>query len=166
MSIIDDDIDQELLGEFLEEAIEGIDGASNLFIKLEQNPDDIEIIQAIFRPVHSVKGNSAFFNLIHTKKLAHSLENILDLLRKEAMGVNQTIINALFDGTDEVKRILERVKAGENEVSDEISFNELVAKLENLFKTEKENETNPGADSKAKSPLELPFMEQSKGSIP
>lgn len=142
MSNIDNDIDQELLLEFLEEAIEGIDTASSLFIQLEKNPDDIEIIQAIFRPVHSIKGNSAFFNLIHTKKLAHSLENVLDLLRKEAMGVSQTIINALLEGVDEVKRILERVKSGENEIHDETSFNALVQKLENLFKTEKETESN------------------------
>jgi len=142
MSTTDDDIDQELLAEFLEEAIEGIDGASNLFIQLEQNPDDMEIIQAIFRPIHSTKGNSAFFNLIYTKKLTHSLENVLDLLRKEAMGVSQTIINALLEGTDEVKRMLERVKSGDKEVSDESLFNELLARLENLFKTEKENESN------------------------
>lgn len=142
MSNIDNDIDQELLLEFLEESIEGINTASDLFVQLEQRPEDLDIIQAIFRPVHSIKGNSAFFNLIHTKKLAHSLENILDLLRKEAMGVNQTIINALLEGTDEVKRMLERVKVGEPEISDEPLFNALVNKLENLFQTEKENETN------------------------
>lgn len=141
MSDIDNDIDQELLNEFLEEAIEGIDTASDLFVQLEQNPDDIEIIQAIFRPVHSIKGNSAFFNLIHTKKLTHSMENVLDLLRKEALGVNQVIINALLEGVDEVKKMLERVKSGENEISDEVLFNALVTKLENLPKTEKENET-------------------------
>jgi len=147
MSIIDDnDIDQELLAEFLEESIEGLMLASDLFVKLEKSPDDIEIIQAIFRPVHSVKGNSAFFNLIHTKKLTHSLENILDLLRKGAMGVTQTIINALLEGTDEVNRMLERVKSGENEVSDEALFNVLMTKLENLLKTEKENESSLWGD--------------------
>lgn len=142
MSMIDNDIDKDLLLDFLEESLEGINTVSDLFVKLEKNPDDIEIIQAIFRPVHSIKGNSAFFNLIHTKKLAHSLENVLDLLRKEAMGVNQTITNALLEGTDEVKRILERVKSGEEEILDENYFNSLVQKLENLFRTEKETESN------------------------
>ena len=141
MSIIDNDIDQELLAEFLEESIEGLEKVSDLFIQLEQNPDDNEIIQAIFRPIHSVKGNSAFFNLIHTKKLTHSMENVLDLLRKEAMGVTQTIIDALLEGSDEVTRMLRRVKAGEDEVADESLFNELVTTLENLFKTEKETES-------------------------
>lgn len=142
MSNIDNDIDQDLLFDFLEESIEGIDVASSLFVQLEQNPENIEIIQAIFRPVHSIKGNSAFFNLIHTKKLAHSIENVLDLIRKEAMGINQTIINSLLEGVDEIKRILERVKSGEEEIVDENAFNELVVRLENLFKTEKETETD------------------------
>lgn len=142
MSMIDNDMDQELLIEFLEESIDGIDTASGLFVQLEQNPDDLEIIQAIFRPVHSIKGNSAFFNLINTKKLTHSMENVLDLLRKEAMSVNQTIIDALLEGTDEVKRILERVKSGNDEITDEEYFNSLVKKMETLFQSEKETEAN------------------------
>lgn len=147
MGVFDDnDIDQELLAEFLEESIEGLDLTSDLFVRLEQNPNDIEIIQAIFRPIHSVKGNSAFFNLIHTKKLTHSMENILDLLRKEAMRVSQTIIDTLLKGSDEVKLMLERVKSGQAEVSDEDAFNALVKKIENLVESEKETESNLWGD--------------------
>ncbi len=61
------DIDPELLAGFVDEALEGLATLDSLFVKLEAEPANLDIINAIFRPVHTVKGNSAFFGLMKVK---------------------------------------------------------------------------------------------------
>ena len=52
-------VDQELLVEFIDESSDTLSSLDALFIELEQTPGDTQIVNAIFRPVHSIKGNSA-----------------------------------------------------------------------------------------------------------
>ena len=85
MSQLDEGIDSALLAEFIDESVEGLEQVSDLFVELEADPDNMETIQAIFRPVHSIKGNAAYFGLMKTKTLAHEMETVLDLMRKSAL---------------------------------------------------------------------------------
>ena len=60
-------IPKELLVGFLEEAEESLAGAEPLFVQLEANPSDKNILDRIFRPLHSIKGNAAYFGLMRVK---------------------------------------------------------------------------------------------------
>ena len=75
------DIDLELFGDFVSESIEALEGTDALFVKLEDNPEDSETIDTIFRTMHSVKGNSSFLGLLHIQEFAHKLETYLDRVR-------------------------------------------------------------------------------------
>lgn len=123
------DIDPELLAEFVDEAQDGLGELDSLFVELEENPSDKNIIESIFRPVHTIKGNSAFFGLMKVKKLAHELETLLSLAKEEKLVPNKDIISLLLRGTDEIKAMLNRARGGGREVEDDHIFENLIQKV-------------------------------------
>lgn len=106
-------LDPEVFKEYLAEVFESLAGLDEKFVALEQNAQDLKIIDSIFRPVHSIKGSSAFFGLNHVKGFAHILENLLDDLRKGNRGVTPVIIDNLLKGTDYLKAMFQRVADGD-----------------------------------------------------
>jgi two-component system chemotaxis sensor kinase CheA len=109
-------IDDSLVQEFIDESLDMLTSLDSRFIELEERPGELEIIEAIFRPVHSIKGNSGFFGFVHVKHLAHELETLLDLMRKNKLSVSSDVINILLDGMDSLRSMLARVKQGEGEL--------------------------------------------------
>lgn len=123
------DVDPELLNGFIDDSLDDLISLDKLFVRMESEPDNLEIIQAIFRPVHSIKGNSAFFGLLKLKKLAHELETLLDLIRKQQLHVSQTIVSILLEGMDELKAILTRTRERQAEILDKTAFENLVVRV-------------------------------------
>lgn len=122
-------VDAELRAEFIDESLDLIAGLEPLFIQLEARPDDLETVQAIFRPVHSIKGNSSFFNFPRVKQLAHEMETLLDLVRKKSLGVSRAIIDALLEGSDALRAMLDRGRADLPEVDDVAAYDALVERV-------------------------------------
>ncbi len=123
------DIDPELLSGFIADSLDELDNVTNLFIELENNPGNLDTISGIFRPVHSIKGNSAFFGLMKTKKLAHEMETLLDLARKEKLVPNRAVIDVLLAGVDKLNEILSRTREGQSEIDDQADFDALVERV-------------------------------------
>ncbi|MDZ7598349.1 MAG: Hpt domain-containing protein [Desulfobacterales bacterium] len=67
-----------MLSDFTVESMENLDTIELSLMALEQDPEDISTINAIFRPFHTIKGVSGFLNLQTINRLAHSTENLLD----------------------------------------------------------------------------------------
>lgn len=95
-----ENIDPEILIEFVTETLDQLNEMEEKFVKLEKNPEDLEILNSIFRTFHSIKGSSAFFDLIAIKDIAHNTENLLDDLRKEKKKVTSNVISILLQGVD------------------------------------------------------------------
>jgi len=123
------DADPELLAGFIDDSLDDLDTLYSLFVTLETESDNLDVINTIFRPVHSIKGNSAFFGLIKVKKLAHEMETLLDLARKEQLVLDQSIVTVLLAGVDMLKEMLTHTREGQNELNDVEKFNELVEKV-------------------------------------
>ncbi len=123
------EIDPELMSGFVDEAEEGLATLDNLFVKLETEPGNTETINSIFRPVHTIKGNSAFFGLMKVKMLAHEMESLLALAKEKKLVLNQSIVSVLLKGVDQLKEMLTRSRGGQTEVADESSFNELIKQV-------------------------------------
>jgi two-component system chemotaxis sensor kinase CheA len=98
----------------------------NLFLELEQRPRDVELVNALFRPIHSIKGNSAFLGLMSLRKLAHEMESVLDGVRKQRLVGSRGMVNDLLAGVDEVKAMLARIRKGEKEVADPAALDRLI----------------------------------------
>jgi two-component system, chemotaxis family, sensor kinase CheA len=76
-----EDADLDLLREFITESREYIERAELCLLSLENNPDEIEAVNTIFRAFHTVKGTSAFLGLTHLTELAHRAESLLSRVR-------------------------------------------------------------------------------------
>lgn len=102
--------DESLLKDFIVEALEYINEIEVNILNLEQNPEDKEVVNAIFRPFHSIKGVAGFLNLEAIRDLAHSLENALDKVRNDEWAVSTNLIDVILDGADSLKLMIGEIK--------------------------------------------------------
>lgn len=123
------DINPELLIEFIDESEESLTALDSLFVELEGSENSIEIVNAIFRPIHSLKGNAAYFGLMRVKELAHKMENLLDALRQGKLVVNTALIDVLLPGLDLLKTMLAHVREGGDELQDKNRFDSVLGTI-------------------------------------
>jgi two-component system chemotaxis sensor kinase CheA len=109
-------MDPEVLAAFLDESEESLQTVDLGFVTLESQPKDLETINAIFRAIHSIKGNSPFFGLMVVKRLAHQMEDLLALMREQVVQAGHAEISCLLAGLDLLKGMLRNVRAGEPEL--------------------------------------------------
>lgn len=107
------EIDQNLLHEFLIESLETLSSLEPLFVQFEAQPDNYALIDSIFRPIHSVKGNSAFFGLSNIKQFSHVLENLLQDIRNRTRKASPEIIDILLRGSDALRSMVQRRMDGQ-----------------------------------------------------
>ncbi len=100
-------MDEELLGEFLTESNENLDAIEQQLMDLEEHPDDVELLDSIFRTIHTVKGSCGFLNLVRLEKIAHAGENLLSRIRSLKFHVNEDIVSLLLACADGIKNLLE-----------------------------------------------------------
>ncbi|MCG2823032.1 MAG: chemotaxis protein CheA [Desulfobulbaceae bacterium] len=111
------DVDLDALQGFIDESNDSLQGIEADFIALEEDPGNAEIINRIFRPVHSLKGNSGFFGLTNINKFSHRLENLLDACRKGEVLINKKIIDILLKGIEYLQAMLDRAQQNPAEVA-------------------------------------------------
>lgn len=102
--------DESLLRDFITEGLEYIGEIEVNILNLEQEPENKDYINAIFRPFHSVKGVASFLNLDAIRTLAHDLETLLDKARNEALPVTPELIDLILDGSDALKAMIGRLR--------------------------------------------------------
>jgi len=102
--------DESLLRDFIVEGLEYIDEIEVNLLNLEQDPENLDCINAIFRPFHSIKGVAGFLNLETICDFAHSLENLLDRVRNKELSVNSRLIDIILDGADALKALIIELK--------------------------------------------------------
>lgn len=103
--------DAELIGEFIGESAEHLQNIEQGVLTLEENPEDPDTLNSIFRAFHTFKGGAGFLNLTPIHDLAHELESLLDLARQHKLVIDSGIINIILEGGDCLKRFSERISA-------------------------------------------------------
>lgn len=119
-------IDLSLLPDFIIEAVEHLEEMEAQLLRLVQQPDDLELLNDIFRPIHTIKGGAQYIGLEKISRLAHRLEDLLDLLRDGSKQSNNEIVETLISAAD---RIAVLVKELEKSQREESSVDDLVARL-------------------------------------
>jgi two-component system, chemotaxis family, sensor kinase CheA len=99
--------DPEMLANFLPEAHEHLEGIETHLVYLEQHPDDLETINAIFRPFHTLKGVAGFLNLPQIQALSHEVEWLLDRVRDGQVMVSVELVNLVLEAVDLLKAMLD-----------------------------------------------------------
>ena len=117
----------DLLLEFLTETNENMAKLDIEIVRLEQNPNDRDLLSNIFRMVHTVKGTCGFLGLPRLEAVAHASENILGKYRDGALVVTQDSVSLILESLDTIKRLLGVLEKTEAEPEGDDS--DLIARL-------------------------------------
>ena len=104
--------DRQILQDFVGESKENLGSIEINLVNLEQDPGDLETVNSIFRPFHTIKGVSGFLNLKDINRLSHSAENLLDKARNGDLKVGEGIIDLVLESVDTLKRMIDGVQEG------------------------------------------------------
>jgi two-component system chemotaxis sensor kinase CheA len=133
------DGDEEILQDFLVEAGEIIELLSEQLVDLEQNPDDSNLLNAIFRGFHTVKGGAGFLQLDALVNCCHSAENVFDTLRNHKRKVTSDLMDVVLETLDNVNAMFEEVRQREALTP---APQELIDRLDQLALPEGESQTS------------------------
>ncbi|QDO83483.1 chemotaxis protein CheA [Shewanella psychropiezotolerans] len=109
------DVDEEILQDFLIEAGEILELLSEQLVTLENNPDDSELLNAIFRGFHTVKGGAGFLSLSPMVDVCHEAENTFDLLRTGKREVSAELMDIILQAVDAINAMFVQTKAGQQQ---------------------------------------------------
>ncbi|HHK4003485.1 TPA: chemotaxis protein CheA [Pseudomonas aeruginosa] len=104
------DADEEILQDFLVEAGEILEQLSEQLVELESRPDDMDLLNAIFRGFPTVKGGAGFLQLNALVECCHIAENVFDILRKGERRVSSELMDVVLQALDTVNAMFDQVR--------------------------------------------------------
>ena len=126
----------EIVSEFVAETRELLEQLDEDLVQLEAEKENPELIQEIFRILHTVKGTSGFLNFDRMRLLAHRLEDLLGQLRDGKRKVDEEVMDVLLAGSDRLKELLEKIK--EEKTDEGIDVEDLVTSVQNMLEMPEE----------------------------
>jgi two-component system chemotaxis sensor kinase CheA len=136
------DADEEILQDFLVEAGEILELLSEQLVELESRPDDMDLLNAIFRGFHTVKGGAGFLQLNALVECCHIAENVFDILRKGSRRVDSELMDVVLQALDTVNEMFSQVRERRDPTP---ATPELLAALARLAEPAGEDEASPVA---------------------
>jgi two-component system chemotaxis sensor kinase CheA len=135
---------QEIIDEFITESRELMDNVIQDVVTIEQSQDD-EMINGIFRAVHTIKGTSSFLGFNSLAELAHKAEDVLGLVRKGELTTDQETADVLLEAFDLIKLIIDDIRSHGTEKQDTAS---VLEKLKGLMESKKKKAEAPAEEKK------------------
>jgi two-component system, chemotaxis family, sensor kinase CheA len=123
-----------LLHDFIIETGEHLAVTERNLLLLEQQPQDGQVLNEIFRSIHTIKGSSEYLGLERIAELSHKLENLLDLLRRGERGFDGGVIDLLIGTNDRIAQLLDDLAHHQQEKA---TVDDLVAVIENYCRPSK-----------------------------
>ncbi|WP_104023760.1 chemotaxis protein CheA [Vibrio hyugaensis] len=152
------DLDEDILQDFLIEAGEILELLSEQLVELENNPEDKDLLNAIFRGFHTVKGGAGFLSLAELVDTCHGAENVFDVLRNGQRSVSPSLMDTMLKALDTVNTQFQAVQ--EREPLD-AADPALLEELHRLCKPESEDEVVTVAEAPVATPeIPEPAIEQ------
>ncbi|MHC8325646.1 chemotaxis protein CheA [Pseudomonas sp. LB1P83] len=145
--------DEEILQDFLVEAGEILEQLSEQLVELESRPDDADLLNAIFRGFHTVKGGAGFLQLNELVECCHIAENVFDILRKGERRVDSELMDVVLEALDAVNSMFTEVRERSPITA---ATPELLAALARLAEPQTADESVPVAEV-----VETPAAEES-----
>ncbi len=126
---VESKIDLSLLPDFLTEAGEHLVELESGLLQLETDPESRDILDDVFRSIHTIKGAAEFIGLEKVSELSHKLENLLAQLRQGQKQVNRDIIDTLIEAKDRIELLVEELERSQAE---ETPVDDLAARITQL----------------------------------
>ncbi|MGM9934232.1 chemotaxis protein CheA [uncultured Clostridium sp.] len=138
---------------FLEESLDNLQTLNESLLELEQNPEDIDKVNEIFRVAHTIKGMAATMGFNDLAELTHKMEDVLSEFREGELKVTQDVVTVLFDCLDTLEKMVDLVQEGSDE---KVDIEGIMAKLADIKENgNKGKEENDQEDNEAKASSEV-----------
>ncbi|WP_160106508.1 chemotaxis protein CheA [Pseudomonas izuensis] len=151
--------DEEILQDFLVEAGEILEQLSEQLVELESRPDDADLLNAIFRGFHTVKGGAGFLQLNELVECCHIAENVFDILRKGERRVDSELMDVVLEALDAVNSMFSEVRERSPITA---ATPELLAALARLAEPQTADEAAPAPVAEV---IEEPVAQSESGDI-
>jgi len=139
---------KEIVESFIVESREILEELDHDLLQLERTPDDRELIDRIFRAVHTVKGTSGFLSLTQMSTLAHRFEDVLNKLRQGDLAFQPAMMDVMFNAFDQMTFLLDKVVEGDmTPVDQDAVLAELDAILDGAYAPDADNKADAGDES-------------------
>jgi len=102
---------KEILGDFLAETTEMLESLDQQFVTLEHDPGNAELLNEIFRCMHSMKGGAGFLGFAHLVEVAHHAESLMNKLRTGEMAATSTIVDIILEAVDVIKALQDDIRS-------------------------------------------------------
>ena len=119
----------QYLSMFLDESMDNLQTLNEALLNLEQNPNDIEMLNQIFRVAHTIKGMAATMGFTAMAELTHKMEDVLSNFREGKLEVSENVVTVLFNCLDTLETMVNNIEAG---VDDEVDVTDIVQSLGNI----------------------------------
>ncbi|XAK34137.1 chemotaxis protein CheW [Campylobacter coli] len=146
---------QEILEDFLVEAFELVEQIDHDLVELETNPEDLELLNRIFRVAHTVKGSSSFLNFDVLTKLTHHMEDVLNKARHGELKITPDIMDVVLESIDRMKTLLNSIRDNGNDTAIEMDIGPICARLTAISEGE-----SPSSAKLNETPAEAPKEEE------
>ena len=147
-----------LKNEFLVESFENLSSITEDLTTIEKNPDDKDLLNKIYRTVHTMKGSASFLGYKKLQELTHSSENLLDAIREGDKKINSGIIDTLFQSFDICNAILKSIEDNNSEGDSDISG--ITKVLDSLLKEDELSLTDADAQEDTTDEVEDAFDDE------
>ncbi len=133
--------DDDILKEFVIESAEHLAGVESQLLEIEEGGADInhDLVNTVFRAIHSVKGAAGFLGLVKINELAHNLENVLNLIRNQELVPTHAVIDRLLRAADLLRTMIDDVESS-NGCDVTVQVEELKQILSGNFEDDKESQ--------------------------
>ena len=106
-------MDDEIVQDFLIEGGETLEQLDGQLVSLESAPDDKQLLNAVFRAFHTIKGGAGFLGLEHLVAVSHKSEDIFDMLRKDGLRIDSGLMDTFLQVLDVLRLMFDQIRAGE-----------------------------------------------------
>ena len=127
---------KEIMEDFLIEAFELIEQIDHDLVELESNPEDLELLNRIFRVAHTVKGSSSFLNFDVLTELTHHMEDVLNKARKGELKITPDIMDVVLESVDMMKGLLESIRDNGSDAAAGIDIKNICVRLTQISEGE------------------------------
>lgn len=142
---------------FLDESREHLQAINTTLLELEQTPENLELVQIVFRSAHTLKGMAASMSFERMATLTHRMENVLDAIRNEQIKVSEHIIDICFEALDYLSQMVEQISEGGN---DHFDIEDLTGQLDQLLSNEKASKPQTTSSSAVKENRSNPTLDR------
>lgn len=118
---------EQFRDKFIDEANDLINELEKVLLELESQPDNSDLIQQVFRVMHSLKGGSAMFGFTKMDKFTHHLENIYDLIRNNKLAISEEILDITLASVDHLRNLVK--EKDDSETANQAQHDLLTSKI-------------------------------------